>query len=429
VRKNLASMQLNNRQFFIAALGAAVMLRLLLMPFFSHVDLFSEYRRVFYVLQNGLYLENSYRYVTFSIELVFAAFSQIFINVTDGIFHLNNPANSTASLTDYHFFLTDTNVFRHLFFFKLPYLVFDIATAVVIWRFIDDPTYKRLALLLWLFNPVTLFATYIFGRFEVFGLFFLALTALQLKQHRLLLASLTFGLALLCREINLLFVPFLLLSQIDFKDHWLRNCLVLSLSSIIIFLVYSFPNWALTALGGETGLFFEANSAQLTNPINKLLSLGYYFIYPIVICLAALAIYTWEIGKRSHAERFVIASSITLFIYFAFNSHSVHYSAWLVLFPVLSVQYGRRVVLPFLMFFGAWVMLWLLKTDLGVFTLFLAAPLSGEFVDMGHFPSFFEQHLATKELTLHQAIKIVKSLFVVVMGFFAYRLIAKRAFR
>ena len=425
----MAIKQLNNRQFFIATLGVAVMLRLLLMPFFSHVDLFSEYRRVFYVLQNDLYLENSYRYVTFSIELIFAAFSQLFINISDGIFHLENPANSTASLTDYHFFLADTNVFRHLFFFKLPYLIFDIATALVIWRFVDKPEYKRLALLLWLFNPVTLFATYIFGRFEVFGLFFLALTALQLKQDRLLFASLAFGLALLCREINLLFVPFLLLSQIDFKDHWLRNGLVLSTSAIIIFVVYSLPDWTLTALGGETGLFFEPNSAEKTNPINKLLSLGYFFIYPIVICLAVLAIYTWEIGKRPHAERFVIASAITLFIYFAFNSHSVHYSAWLVLFPVLSIQYGRRVVLPFLLFFGAWIVLWLLKTDLGVFTLFLAAPLSSEFINIGHFPSFFEQHLASDDLTLHQTIKIVKSLFVVVMGFFAYRLVANRAFR
>ena len=421
--------QLNNRQFIIAALGVAVLLRLLLMPFFSHVDLYSEYRRVFYVLQNGLFLENSYRYVTFSIELIFAAFSQLFINVTEGLFHLSNPARSTSGLTDYHFFLTDPNVFRHLFFFKLPYLIFDIATALVIWRFIDEPKYKRIALLLWLFNPVTIFATYIFGRFEVFGLFFLALTALQLKQDRLLISSVTFGLALLCREINLLFVPFLLLSQIDFKDHWIRNSLILSISCVIIFVVYSIPDWVLTTLGGETGLFSDPDGGQKTDPINKLLSLGYYFIYPVVICLATLAVYTWETGKRSHAERFVIASSVTLFIYFAFNSHSVHYSAWLVLFPILSIQYGRRVVTPFLLFFAAWVVLWLLKTDLGVFTLFLAAPLSGEFVDMGHFPSFFEQHLATEDLDLGQAIKLVKSLFIVVMGFFAYRLIAKRALR
>ena len=105
----------------------------------------------------------------------------------------------------------------------------------------------------------------------------------------------------------------------------------------------------------------------------------------------------------------------------------MHYSAWLVLFPILSIQYGRRVVLPFLLFFGAWLALWLLKTDGGVFTAFLAAPLSNEFVGMGHFPTFFMAHIASEDLSLHQAIQLTKSLFAVVMGFFAYRLIAHRA--
>ena len=84
-------------------------------------------------------------------------------------------------------------------------------------------------------------------------------------------------------------------------------------------------------------------------------------------------------------------------------------------------------MLPFLLFYGAWLALWLLKTDGGVFTLFLAAPLSSEFIGLGHFPSFFNQNFASEDLSLHQAIQLVKSLFAVVMGFFAYRLIGERA--
>jgi len=165
---------LNNRQFFLLALGVAVIIRLLLMPFFAHVDVYSEYRRVFYVLENGLYFDNAHRPVVFYIELFFAWISQLFIPVTNGLFDLPDPTKSVSNLVDYGFFLNDPNVFRHLFFFKLPYLLFDIATAVVIWKFIDKPQHKKLALLIWLFNPVTLFAAYIFGRFEVISLFFLA---------------------------------------------------------------------------------------------------------------------------------------------------------------------------------------------------------------------------------------------------------------
>ena len=146
-----------------------------------------------------------------------------------------------SNLVDYGFFLNDPNIYRHLFFFKLPYLLFDIATAFVIWNFIDKPEYRKIALLLWLFNPLTLFSTYIFGRFEVIGLFFLAASAFQLKNDRILLASILFAVALHCREINLLFTPFLLLAVMDFKDPWLRNVITVSASLLVISIILLLP--------------------------------------------------------------------------------------------------------------------------------------------------------------------------------------------
>ncbi len=417
---------LNNRQFFVLALGLAVLLRLLLMPFFAHVDLFSEYRRVIYVLENGLYFDNAHRPIVFYIEMFFVWLSKLFITFSDGIFALPDPKQSVSGLLDYGFFLSDPNVFRHLFFFKLPYLLFDIATAVVIWRFVDKPEHKKIALLIWLFNPITLFATYIFGRFEVISLFFLAATALQLKQDHLFKATLLFSLSLLCREINLLYTPFFLLALIDFKDHAVRNALVVLASGLIIAILYLMPAWLMTKLGGDLTLFVGPNASQDGEAFKKLLSLGYYWFYPVIIGLATLAIYAWEIGNRSHAERYVLCCAIALFVYFGFNVHSVHYTAWLVIFPVLSLQYGKRVVLPFIILSAAWIVLWLLKTDTGVFTLFLAAPLSSDFIGMGHFPSFFQEHLASPQLSLHQAIQIMRALFLVVMGLFAYRLLSTK---
>ena len=417
---------MNNKQFLIIALGAGILLRLALMPFFAHVDLFSEARRVFYVLENDHLFDNSHRFVVFYIEVIFAAFSTFFIDVTEGLFHLDDPTQSVSNLVDYGFFLNDPNIYRHLFFFKLPYLLFDIATAFVIWNFIDKPEYRKIALLLWLFNPLTLFSTYIFGRFEVIGLFFLAASAFQLKNDRVLLASILFAVALHCREINLLFTPFLLLAVMDFKDPWLRNVITVSASLLVISIILLLPNWLIDVSGGNTQLFVDPNASNKSNAIKQLLSLGYYWFYPIVIGLSALVIYAWETGSRPRSERFVICASVALFIYFAFNVHSVHYAAWLVLFPILSMQYGKRVVLPFIALSGVWVILWLLKTDNGVFTLFLAAPLSTDLIGTGHFPSFFQSTFASESLSLHQAIQLVRSLFLVVMGFFAYRVLTRK---
>lgn len=412
-----------NIRFLKLAIGLAVLVRLLAMPFFAHVDLFSEARRVYFAIDNGFWLENSHRIVVYYIEMIFASMSLLFIDVTKGLFHLPDPTNSTSNLIDYGFFLSDPQIYRYLFFFKLPYLVFDIATAVVIWRFVDDPKLKRLAVILWLFNPVTFFATYIFGRFEVIGLFFLALTALKLKQRQFVWACLAFVLALHSREINLLFLPFLLLALIDHKDVPLRNLLMLSLSSALILFLYWLPEPLLRSLGGDTSLFVPTGGVHDTNLVKKLTSMGYYWFYPIIICLSALAIYAWERGSDAHEQRYVLCCATALFIYFGFNVHSIHYAAWLTIFPILSLQYKREIATPLCAFIGIWALLWLFKTDHGVFTLFLAAPLSPELMGMGYFPGYFNQHIATPEFNLTHAVSILRSLFFVCMAFFAYRVL------
>lgn len=414
--------ELNNRQFLLLAVGLAVLLRLLLMPFFAHVDLFSEYRRVHYAIDNHLFFAHTHRIVTFYIEMVFVGLSKLFIPASETAFFLPDPSKSTASLQDYYLFLQDPHIYRYLFFFKLPYLVFDLGVAGLIWRFIDQVQARRLALLLWLFNPLTLYATYVFGRFEVIAIFFLALTALNLKQHRLILACISFAVVLLCREIYLLLLPFFLLALIDFKDHWVRNAIALLLATALIFGLYRLPDWIIPLLGSADPFVDPDANHQLAN---KLFSLGYYWFYPIVFGLASAAIYAWEIGSRSSAERFILSGALALLVYFAFNVHSVHYASWLVLLPILSMQFGKKVVLPFLALFAVWVILWLLKTDAGVFTPFLAAPLSFEFVGIGHFPSWFNQHLATDEITLLRAVQIMRTLFAVVMAFFCIRLVSK----
>lgn len=412
---------LSTRQFLLLAVGSAVLLRFLLMPFFAHVDLFSEYRRVNFAIDHSLWLAHTHRVLTFYIEMLFVGFSKLFIPTSELAFYLPDPSKSTASLQDYYLFLQDPYIFRYLFFFKLPYLLFDLGVALLIWRFIDNPRAKRIALLIWLFNPLTLYATYIFGRFEVIAIFFLALSAWQLKQHKLLLASVCFGLVLLCREIYLLLTPFFILACLDHKDPWLRNLIVVSIASLTIACVYLAPQWFIATFGAADP-FIDPDAQH--NFVNKLFSLGYYWFFPIIFGLAATAIYSWEIGHREHAERFVLGGALALLVYFAFNVHSVHYASWLVLLPLLAMHYEKPVVTPFVALFACWIVLWLLKTDAGVFTPFLAAPLSLEFVGVGHFPSWFHQHIASDQLSLLQAVQIVRTLFAVVMGYFCYRLVA-----
>lgn len=415
--------RLETRQFIYLAIGCAVILRLLLMPFFAHVDLFSEYRRVHYVIDNGLYLAHTTRIFTFYVEVLFSYLSHPFAPSSNISFYLPDPSNSTASVPDYFLFLQDPNVFRYLFLFKLPYLCFDLGIAAVLWRFIDDIKIRRVALLLWLFNPITIYATYIFGRFEVIGIFFIALTALQLKNGRIFLGATCFAFALLSREIYLLLTPFFLIACLDFKDHWLKNLLVLLTLTIIVAGLYQAPITLIQTFGNADPFF---NPDADHNPFNKLFSLEIHWFYPVVFGLGACAVYAWEIAKsHSHDERFVIVCALALFVYFAINDHSIHYSAWLVVFPLLALHYGKKLFFPFLIFCGCWFILSLFKTDNGVFTLFLAAPLSMEFAYTGVFPVWLMQNVESGGVVITRGIESLRTLYALTMAYFAYKMVCK----
>ena len=56
-----------------------ITLRLLIMPFFAHIDLFSEFRRVVYSISNDIYFPQQNRLVTFYIEYFFLT---IFLSIT-----------------------------------------------------------------------------------------------------------------------------------------------------------------------------------------------------------------------------------------------------------------------------------------------------------------------------------------------------------
>ncbi len=54
---------------------------------------------------------------------------------------------------------------------KLPYLIFDLGVAALLFKFFKDPKNKFLAFSLWMFNPVNLYATYMMGQFDVIPTF------------------------------------------------------------------------------------------------------------------------------------------------------------------------------------------------------------------------------------------------------------------
>jgi len=111
--------------------------------------------------------------------------------------------------------LTDKNF---LFWVKFPYLVFHLLSALVFSRLFDKQRKKWF--LIWFFNPLALFVSFIQGQFEIYTVFFLLWSLLFAKQKAYSRSGLMLGISGAIKNFPLLFlIPILL---ILFKDNKAR---------------------------------------------------------------------------------------------------------------------------------------------------------------------------------------------------------------
>ena len=68
--------------------------------------------------------------------------------------------------------LNNPAIFHHLFLLKLPYLFFDLGVAFLLLKFFGQAKQKKLALLLWLFNPLALYTSFMVSQFDIIPVFF-----------------------------------------------------------------------------------------------------------------------------------------------------------------------------------------------------------------------------------------------------------------
>lgn len=101
-----------------------------------------------------------------------------------------------------------------LLILKLPYLIFDLLTGFILFKLFDDRKKAALAFTLWMFNPVSLYATYMMGQFDIIPAFFIALSIYQVIKGKLEWAALAlgFGIAFKISPIFLV-IPLIILGK------------------------------------------------------------------------------------------------------------------------------------------------------------------------------------------------------------------------
>jgi hypothetical protein len=350
-----------------------ILVRILVMPWFAHGDLLIVHERAESIACGTKTLLD---YGAIGVHFLESFFLKLF-----------SPINPCSVLSEIpNDFYQAEHINRLIFFFKFPYLLFEIGFWYLICKVINpakEKVKKQLAVFLAL-NPVAIYSIYLFGRFEAYNLFLTALLLFILDKKKLATikksaaAAFTFMILLTVRQSYLLIFPALLAA---------------------IGSVASMGLLTLIGLGGF-GLVFIASGRGLSSLINFIRSghhAGYFFnagfntgenriVYLFFLGIGLIFIWTihnWDkLKTKPPIYKFSLFSSLILSIFYATSVFHPQYLTWILPFlAVLIFKYNYKFLYTSFWFLISAYFLYLLSW--GKFTTFaLLFPVSELFMQI-----------------------------------------------
>ncbi|NND81899.1 MAG: hypothetical protein HKN50_05675 [Gammaproteobacteria bacterium] len=389
----------------------AIIVRIVLMPFFGHVDVLSEARRIYFWDQAGIYFDDISRNATAMFQLLFFKIFGGFISDPELLFAHADMQHSTAHPNEYFEFVSQPEAFRALFIIKLPFLAADLISAWAIYQYLGRSPQARNALLFWMFNPVTIFAFYIFGRFESIPVMFCMLSLLALQRRAILLAAVMVGLSINSREM------FIFLGPVFLALVWSPSATAYSwqqrvAASAIVLFALAVAVQMISLTGSEMDAFGrQVTSIAAEGRVDYLFMfiVGAWLMFPMAYLCVLL--YSWN-SRVGLTEKALLMYAYTLLCFFSFSSHTAHYTSWMMLFPCIYLAYRDDMLKPMLTLCVTWLIYNLSITDLGVFTLWLASPWSISLSGLPNFPMLYQALGLTQYLDLLTFQRVCRTLYV-----------------
>lgn len=220
----------------------------------------------------------------------------------------------------------------HLLLIKLPYLIFDLLSAYLIMKLFSQKREQILAMVLWLFNPVNLYATYLMGQFDVIPTFFVLL-ALYLVVNRSrfawqnnLLAAAALGLGASFKIYPLFF----LIPLAALERSWLsRIKIVLLGGSVYLLTIFPFifsRGFRSSAL--VSNLTLKSLYPQI--PISGGESILLFMLFLVFLYLLFLR---FKSGSENLWQRFFLV----LLLFFTFTHYHPQWFLWLIPFFIIDL--------------------------------------------------------------------------------------------
>jgi hypothetical protein len=325
------------KKWWFPWLIAGVALRLVLMPITFHPDLLvHSYAGYFFAYQWQLNIYDFLAHLPTTHPLVqHYNYADLFIYppltyYTFGIFRLlvkpfADPNYIPWVWSHLGSLYSNKELYLHLFLFKLPYLFFDIALGFILSNFFKGQKKKKLTFSLWMFNPVTIYATFMMGQFDLLPAFFTILAIYLIQKGHKVWSVFSLGVAA-CYKIYPLFfvVP---AAFIEGDKFWEKIKLIaLGFAPYILFALPFISSPAFREM-----VLFNAKDQKMLFMVFMLT--GAEGVYPFIIGLIIIFFISYFAGKGRDITYYFLA---ILLLFYSVTSYHPQWFLWVA--PLLIYE-------------------------------------------------------------------------------------------
>lgn len=227
---------------------------------------------------------------------------------------------------------------------KLSYLIFDLTLALLLYKLVGSEK-SKLVFSLWLFNPISLYATYMIGQFDIIPTFFTFLSLYLIFKNKLSLAATALGGGIAFK----LYPVFIIIPLIILAKGYLKKAKLLILSSLpylLSILIYipsaNFRYNALFANQSSKSLFASIPVSGGESILLFPVSLMIFYLY--IISKKSDSLYLWKIFLTP------------LLLFFIFTHYHPQWLIWVTPFTILGlIDKGSKFYRPLILLFGSWL--------------------------------------------------------------------------
>src|SRR3989344_8368874 len=224
-------------------------------------------------------------------------------------------------------------LFKHLFLIKLPLVLFDLSLGIVL-AFSVSEKKRLIALIIWILNPVSLWATEGVGQVDIFPTFFLSLSYFLLVRKKMEFSALSLGTAAALKSFPFLIAPFLILMG---KTFWAKVKLAILIAVPYVISILPYIN---SPAFKEDALFAPQMDKILYAKIY--LSGGEVIIISVAILFV---LYFYYFQKSKNAFNFLTFSFTSLLLILAVSHFHMQWLLWLTPFLIILLLERSSVFL------------------------------------------------------------------------------------